>query len=247
MKKILISLAVATLIVPQIALASWWNPFSWKIFSRPAEVRVEQTHDVNFENKKATTTATSSGEVSQQKEVATKKSKNSVVVSPKKQVTPEPQVAQKQDESKTSIVTFQNGAVAEIDARGNVVRWIKEAVIIPSVLVQPVQTQISQEDVPALSILLRGITNINNSGRFSWRTNIPANSRLVLYTYGPNSVTFFPSSSGYSTEHFVDIPDDVLLTPFTHGYSVEAWDNGVTVVSNTTLFHSQKVDGYVID
>jgi len=110
MKKILISLAVATLIVPQIALASWWNPFSWKIFSRPAEVRVEQTHDVNFENKKATTTATSTVKIPQQKVVLKKENTNSVIISskkevievPKKEITPESQGAQKQSEEKTA-------------------------------------------------------------------------------------------------------------------------------------------------
>ena len=31
------------LIIPSIVLASWWNPFSWKIFKKSAETRVEQT------------------------------------------------------------------------------------------------------------------------------------------------------------------------------------------------------------
>jgi hypothetical protein len=34
MKKTLIPLILLALIVPQIALASWWNPFSWSIFHR---------------------------------------------------------------------------------------------------------------------------------------------------------------------------------------------------------------------
>ena len=67
MKKILISGVVIALIVPQIALASWWNPFSWKIFNKPAEVRIEKSHDVSVESKNATTTVASTAKISQKK------------------------------------------------------------------------------------------------------------------------------------------------------------------------------------
>lgn len=104
MKKILISGVMLALIAPQVAMASWWNPFSWSIFNRPAEVRVEQTHDVNFENKKATSTATSTVKIPQQKEVVAKDKKD-VISLPKKQavemppkpVEPTPQAVQKQE------------------------------------------------------------------------------------------------------------------------------------------------------
>lgn len=34
MKKQIIALFFITLLIPSIAMASWWNPFSWKIFDR---------------------------------------------------------------------------------------------------------------------------------------------------------------------------------------------------------------------
>ena len=33
MKKYILTLLAIVLIIPSIALASWWNPFTWKIFN----------------------------------------------------------------------------------------------------------------------------------------------------------------------------------------------------------------------
>ncbi len=40
MKKYIIVLFLTVFIVPSIAFASWWNPFSWKIFNHKTEVSV---------------------------------------------------------------------------------------------------------------------------------------------------------------------------------------------------------------
>jgi len=42
MKKYLLVLLLTIFIIPSIALASWWNPFSWKIFYRSVETKIEQ-------------------------------------------------------------------------------------------------------------------------------------------------------------------------------------------------------------
>lgn len=91
MKKILISVVAVALLVPQVAMAAWWNPFTWKIFSRPSEVRVEQAHDVSVESKKATTTVISTAKISQQKEATTKENRKSITSSPKQQAETNPQ------------------------------------------------------------------------------------------------------------------------------------------------------------
>jgi hypothetical protein len=46
MKKYLITLLLLALITPSVAFASWWNPFSWKIFNREAEVKIEELEPV---------------------------------------------------------------------------------------------------------------------------------------------------------------------------------------------------------
>ncbi len=48
MKKYILALLSITFIVPSIAFASWWNPFSWKIFQKREVVpqaQVENTQD----------------------------------------------------------------------------------------------------------------------------------------------------------------------------------------------------------
>lgn len=42
MKKYIIVLFLITFIIPSVALASWWNPFTWKIFHKPVEPKIEQ-------------------------------------------------------------------------------------------------------------------------------------------------------------------------------------------------------------
>jgi len=228
--------AVVTLVVPQIALASWWNPFSWRIFSRPAEVRVEQPHDVNFENKKPTTTATSTVKITQQKEVAKKENTNSVISPPKKQVVeipqkqivPGPQVAPKQEEPKTSIVTFQNGAVAEIDAKGNVIRWVKEAPIVVSAQSQPIQTY----QPIGFQISSINVTPSITSARIEWQTDKPTESKIFLSGEGLSSKVY-NSESGLSTRHSVLI--DALGTATSYSYEIEAINQGVAVKKGGTF------------
>ena len=40
--KSFIVIALLFLLVPSITFASWWNPFTWKIFNRVSEVKVEK-------------------------------------------------------------------------------------------------------------------------------------------------------------------------------------------------------------
>lgn len=35
---VLVSLLVAIILIPQMAFASWWNPFSWKVFNKKVEI-----------------------------------------------------------------------------------------------------------------------------------------------------------------------------------------------------------------
>lgn len=43
MKKYLTILFLIVFITPSIAYASWWNPFSWKVFNKSPEVKIEKT------------------------------------------------------------------------------------------------------------------------------------------------------------------------------------------------------------
>ncbi|MEK7538349.1 MAG: hypothetical protein AAB552_00765 [Patescibacteria group bacterium] len=80
MKKILISLVFVALVAPQIALASWWNPFTWKIFTKPTEVPIEEPKKqiIEVEDQKAIITATSTVKVEQPKREVAESKKESI-------------------------------------------------------------------------------------------------------------------------------------------------------------------------
>jgi hypothetical protein len=42
-KNLICALFLAGFIIPQVTFASWWNPFTWSIFNKKAEVKIEQT------------------------------------------------------------------------------------------------------------------------------------------------------------------------------------------------------------
>lgn len=42
MKKNLLLIIIALTIVPQVSFASWWNPFTWKIFKKSVDIKTEQ-------------------------------------------------------------------------------------------------------------------------------------------------------------------------------------------------------------
>ena len=57
--KIFVSVAILILL-PQVTFASWWNPFTWKIFNKPVEVKIEKTITSSVEElKKKTSPAVS--------------------------------------------------------------------------------------------------------------------------------------------------------------------------------------------
>ncbi|KKS58615.1 MAG: hypothetical protein UV24_C0019G0019 [Candidatus Nomurabacteria bacterium GW2011_GWA2_42_41] len=224
MKKLLISVVAVTLIVPQVAMASWWNPFTWKIFSKSAEVRVEQSFDVSIENIKATTTATSTAKISQQKEIIKKQNTNPAVISaPKKIVEPTvkptetiSQVVTKQEEVKINkIVTLPNGAIAEVDERGDLVRWVKEVAVIANPVVPSTQVQSSSEIQINSVVVTPSVTSVS----IEWKTNIPTISKVFLSDGSPSS-KIFNSKSELSISHSVFIPS--LVGGKNYSYEIEA-------------------------
>jgi len=92
MKKYLLILILIILTAPSIALASWWNPFSWNIFQRTdTKTEVLEKRIVELEDKlnnSITTNATSSKEIDVEasavptKATTTKKSPIKVIVKP---------------------------------------------------------------------------------------------------------------------------------------------------------------------
>jgi hypothetical protein len=109
-KKIFVVLSISFLIVPQIALAAWWNPLSWSVWNIFKPTPKAQQVQI------ATTTPTTTKKVEIAPEQENIKTNTTQKVD-----------TQKIEIPKTSILTLPSGAVVEMDASGNIIRTIKEA------------------------------------------------------------------------------------------------------------------------
>jgi len=119
-------------------------------------------------------------------------------------------------EKKTSTKTFPNGAVAEVDENGNILRWIKEA---------PQQTDTApapttQNQIPTtVQVSSVNITTTINSAKIEWQTDKPVESKIFLSGGGLSSKVY-NSESGFSTRHSASISD--LLNNTEYSYEIEA-------------------------
>lgn len=124
--------ALVVFIVPQVALAAWWNPVSWILWNtfRPTP-KVQQVLIATTTPATSTTSATKKAETNT-KQDAPKGNKDSVISSLKKQVADLTQKVSQQNQPKveapkTSVITLPSGAVVEMDASGNIIRIITAA------------------------------------------------------------------------------------------------------------------------
>lgn len=131
-KKIFIIFAVGMFIVPQIAFAAWWNPVSWNIWNIFSSTPKVQQVKISTTTPATPTAPTTKKVEANTKQDVSKDHKNSVIISPKKQVADLTQKANqpsqpKIEAPKTSVITLPSGAVVEIEANGSIIRTIKEA------------------------------------------------------------------------------------------------------------------------
>ena len=110
--------------------------------------------------------------------------------------------------------TLPNGAIVEIDASGNIIRYIKEA---PQQTYSEPTTHVSIS--PSVSISPGNVQVTSGSAHIEWTTNVPTDSKLFLIQ-PTGSTKIISSASGNSTIHFVDIPNLISGTSYT--YTIEA-------------------------
>lgn len=161
-KRSLVTLALVVLVIPHVALAAWWNPFTWKvfIFNKTPKTQVQRipnaTTTQNNNSKISTTTVTSTTS----NKVKVKNDENSAVIeSLKKQVADLTQKVNQPSQAKveapkTSTITLPSGTVVETDSGGNIIRTIKEApapIYIPVPVYTPNPTPTPQPPSPQIS------------------------------------------------------------------------------------------------
>ena len=128
-KNLFIVVAVVIFMVPQVALAAWWNPLSWSVWNIFIPTPKVQQFQISTTTATTLTATTTKKAETNTKQDTAKDNKDSLIGSLKKQVadltqkTNQPKV----EAPKTSVVILPSGAVVEVDANGNVIRTIKEA------------------------------------------------------------------------------------------------------------------------
>lgn len=127
------------LLVPSVTFASWWNPFSWKIFNRKAETKIEKTiTNLTSQNTTEQKINDQSSEIEKlKKEVEELKNKStnvSVAPKPKQQTptiiernNPTPTPTKETPPIVESWTTLENKNFAEADQKGLVTLIITNA------------------------------------------------------------------------------------------------------------------------
>ena len=129
----------------------------------------------------------------------------------------------KKEESKNSIVNLPSGAVVEMDANGNIIRTIKEA--LQQAYVAPAPTTQNQTLATA-QISSVNITPTITSAKIEWQTDKPTESKVFLSGGGLSS-KLYNSESGLSTRHSVFV--DGLNSNTDYAYEIEAISNANSV------------------
>ena len=171
-KRYLVALILVILVIPHIALAAWWNPFTWKVFisNKTPKVQVQEVQNATTTQATSTTAiATPTSKVKVKNE-----EKDILINALKKQVAELAQKVnqpsqQKVETPKISVITLPSGAIVETDKSGNIVRIVKEApastiyVPAPVYTPNPIPTlQPSPSQTSAQTIQNTGVTNINS-------------------------------------------------------------------------------------
>ena len=128
--RILLPIAIL-LMIPHVAFAAWWNPFTWNVFRSALKT---QQISVATTTPTITIVTTTKKEDTKAKQDIPKPDQGALINSLKKQVEElsrkvnQPKVEQPKVEiPKTSIFTLPSGAAVETDANGNIIRTVKEA------------------------------------------------------------------------------------------------------------------------
>lgn len=171
----------------------------------------------------------------------------------KKQTAQHAPVATPSSNNTPKISSLPNGAVVELNEKGDIIKYIKqpdpEPIKIPnpptpqpSVTPAPQTTtqnnaQLSEESTPVQKLL---ITSVNvsterTSAKIEWETNKPTKSK-ILVSGNDNILKVFYSVNGVSTLHFATVTD--LLEGTIYSYEIEAVFEGIDFVKKNGRFET---------
>lgn len=201
-KYILISLLVI-FVIPSIALASWWNPFTWKIFnSGKKEVVVHQTQVINTD------------QVSNTKEKIIPIPKTPTIIESKK-VTPAINI---QKDNKAEI---QAKLEADLKAKAEQDTLItKQKEEEKAKADSELKAKLIQDELSKLSISNIVIDPTFNSVKISWTTSIISESKVIF-----NGQEYISDIGTYHSVTIFGLIDNASYGGYITAISNNAWQN----------------------
>lgn len=161
------------------------------------------------------------GEKDQDEEIEKLKEKIDALERQSKTTTTDSQDEVNIDEDK--LVELPNGAIVEMDASGNILRYITGSPTQPEENNDQKASDTEKNDKP-LEILGPKIVTGITTGRLEWDTNKLSTSKVFISADNfPEKV--FESESGLSTKHYVDLTGFYIKADYTYFYEIEAVDS----------------------
>jgi hypothetical protein len=190
--KLVISLLFIFLILPNLALASWWNPFSWSIFHKLVKTEVI----------KIATTTPVVKENTYNKLIEDKNKLKQIINS------------KVNENDINKLIVEKNALKQKIDAQ------TKNDELIAKLELQAQQTntlyeQQATQQKTILNISSVSVTTQKDSARISWQTNLPTISKVFVGDF-----KVVNSESGLSTKHLATINN--LVSNTSYNYEIEA-------------------------
>lgn len=166
-----------------------------------------------------------------------------------KQITQPAPVAAFSNSNAPKISSLPNGAVVELNEKGEIVRYIKQPDLQPTINTPPPaapqpsvtpapqitaqnNTQPSEENAPIQKLLITSVSISveRTSAKIAWETHKPTESKVFI-SGGALSSKVFASESGLSTKHIVNMTE--LAENTGYSYEIEAIANTADVIKKT--------------
>jgi|SRR3989344_227064 len=156
-KQILLVVVVCVFMAPQVAFAAWWNPFTWKLFifnktPKPHEQQFQNATTTPLPTAKSSATSKAGGkQKNNEQDLSTNLPKKQRVEAAQEKINQQTTASQnKKEEKKTIIATFPDGPTVEMDERGNILRFVKNAPVVqvPSIVPQTPSQPVEKISAP---------------------------------------------------------------------------------------------------
>ena len=255
MKKIIISALIITFIIPSIALASWWNPFSWNFWKTMSWNNKPIIHTTTTATTTISTTTTTTVATTTIKNTAknniptTKKVKEESIT----KISAQTETPQQYKETKTEVIVGAGVNTSGSNLTAGQIAETVQPVVIQSIVVipvsEPVQTPIQEPTpVPTISMRLTGSypssVNLQNNATLWDSSATIENGPVILKNITLRMVGSIPL---LCLQNF-----NLFVNGVKFGSAINELDTNGNVILNDSVtlnngYHDIKLSGDILD